>query len=68
MKNARKETGRERVHQKLEGYFIYEADVQSFDDCVRKQQENVLHLEEPILCRSTLVKERFSPGLKLFFI
>jgi hypothetical protein len=33
--------------KKLEGYFIYEKDVQSFDDCVRKQQENVLHLEEP---------------------
>jgi hypothetical protein len=33
--------------KKLEDYFIYEEDVQSLDDCVRKQQENVLHLEEP---------------------
>jgi hypothetical protein len=33
--------------KKLEGHLIYEKDVQSFDDCVHKQQENVLHLKEP---------------------
>jgi hypothetical protein len=35
------------VKKKLEGHLIYEKDVQSFDDCVHKQQENVLHLKEP---------------------
>jgi hypothetical protein len=61
VENARKETGRERVHQKLEGYFIYEADVQSFDDCARKQQENVLHLEEPFFAVPHWLRNAFIP-------